>query len=239
MVHRDGLSERRRIPRLTLRSPEEVLEGLTHNASILDWLNFIGSTYTMPRREVLLVFPCSATKPYLRSRSYKILAHTLSEIDGGATGIHLATISEPFGLVPQEFYGDPLWNYDCPGLFEWWCVKNSVDYDSVTVQRCIDIIGKSVGKFLKRNYRNRFATLIACVRYCSSSLAFRGDHTHRRILQVASATSEVPIRFVPDEEQVRSIVSAKGSFAWDMYGPAHPMAQSHLKSMLEVELYEK
>ncbi len=239
MTFSDSASERRRETALVLRSPEDVLDGLNNNSTIRDWLDFIESKYVMPRREVLLLFPCTATKPYLESRSYRILLETLNQINGSKGKIHLATVSEPFGLVPQEFYDDTQWNYDCPGLFQWWCERNSIDYDPDTVRQCLEIIGKAVGRFLERNYLRRFATLIACVRYCSSSLAFKGDHTHRRILEIASDVSGVPIRFVPNRAQIRSLVTSRGAFAWDMYGPAHPVAQCHLRSSLEVALGDR
>src|SRR2546425_30016 len=108
---------------LCFYSPAQVLNGMTKAGEVTRWLSFIQKNYKPPSRDLLLIYPCSTEKPYSRSRSYKQLYKTLNSLGQDRARIHLVTISEPFGLVPEEFYS--AWSnwYDCPGLFEWWCDK--------------------------------------------------------------------------------------------------------------------
>jgi len=238
-IHSQSTKNRGKKGNLVLQSPKDVCSALKENDRIKGWLNFVAREYLMPRKRIALFYPCSATKPYLTSRSYKILSNTLESLGDLRNQVHLVTVSEPFGLVPEEFYGTETWDYDCPGLFEWWCIRNNVEYDYGIVDECITMIAESVARFLKRNERKRFDIALACVRYCSSSLRLKPDHTHRRILEKASKISRVPIEFLPDASHVTDLVDERGAFAWDMYGPAHPMMQDLLRSRLEVALNGK
>jgi archaeosine synthase len=120
---------------LCFYSPAEVLAGVTRHREVTRWLSYIGNHYVPPIKDILLIYPCSAGKPYNRSRSYMRVYETLSRLGLDRRKIHVATISEPFGLVPEELYDTKtLWHnweddwYDCPGLFEWWCRKHGTRY---------------------------------------------------------------------------------------------------------------
>lgn len=231
-----------RIPRsLCFYSPTQVLSGLEHNQEVRSWLTFVSNHYIPPKADVLLIYPCSAEKPYYKSRSYRQLYATLGRLGTKRKQVHVATISEPFGLVPEEFYqqkaGGRDWEhswYDCPGLFEWFCNKYDFEYSHKDLDRAIEILADYVGKFLKKVERKKsYRTILGVVRTYSSSLEQKEDHTHRRILELASEKSGVKVSLFPSRRLVRNLVAKRGSFAWDMYGVSHPIIQERLFRRLE------
>ncbi len=215
---------------LCFYSPREVFNALSENEHVRDWLTFISSRYLFPKKEILLIYPCSTTKPYNKSQSYKQLFKTLERLPPNKRDkIHLVTISEPFGLVPSEFYDRSFMWYDCPGLFEWWCQKNGTEYDVQYLDRSIAILADYVGQSVHRAIKKfHYRKVIGFVRTYSSSIEKRKDHTHRRILEQASQKFGLDIELLPNERVIRRIVNSRGHFAWDMYGPGHPIAQDLL-----------
>jgi archaeosine synthase len=230
---------------LCFYNPEEVYRGLTANSTIKRWLDFISNHYLPPpEKRVLLIYPCSTEKPYNTSRSYKTLFRTLDKLGRQRKKIHVVTISEPFGLVPEEFYGERNashdWKnewYDCPGLFEWWCNKHKQMYSEEFLDKSIQCLSEYVARFLSKVEKNNcYEEKLAFVRSYTSQLQTKKDHTHRRIIERAVAISNVPILILPTRDLVSKIVSRKGCMAWDMYGVSHPLAQEylfkHLKGIL-------
>jgi len=74
--------------------------------------------YTPPNRDVLLLLPCSARKPYFLSRSHKRFRDAVQA--GDWTNIHEVILTSPMGAVPREleqFY--PAQNYDIPVTSKW------------------------------------------------------------------------------------------------------------------------
>ena len=234
-------------PELCFYNPKEVYTALTKNKDIIKWLNFISNHYLPPKKNVLLIYPCSSKKPYYRSRSYKSLQKTLDTLDNKRSQIHLMTVSEPFGLVPEEFYyQENKWHnwknewYDCPGLFEWWCNKNNMPYSKEYVDKSIDCLATYVAGFLKKAKSNKaYSRMIAFVRTYSSRLEARDDHTHRRIIERATQIANVNVDILPKKDLISEIVEKRGRLAWDMYGVAHPIAQEFLLHYLDGVLNEK
>jgi len=222
----------------------DVLAALKQNEQITTWLKFISNHYIPDRRDVLLIYPCSADKPYYRSRSYVQLHKTLSKLGKDRRRVHVMTISEPFGLVPEEFYDKKTrWHdwrndwYDCPGLFEWWCKKHGTRYSEAEADESIEILSRYVARFLKKvESRRRYKRIIAFVRTCSSNLKKTRDQTHRRILEQAASMSGVKVQMMPRPKLVSSIVKESGHYGWDMYGVAHPKAQDYLYKQLRLIL---
>jgi archaeosine synthase len=233
-------------PSLCLYNPSEVKDALLNNQNITKWLKFISNHYIPEKKDILLIYPCSTTKPYNLSKSYQILLKNLNIIDPKREKIHLMTISEPFGLVPEEFYGvNTKWHnwendwYDCPGLFEWWCNKYNFHYDREKADEAIEILSSYVGDFLiKVDKFKLYKKKIALVRTFTSNLERKKDHTHRRILEKVIEKTGTEIEIIPTKEMVNSIVKERGSFAWDMWGVAHPMVQDFLFQKLKKLIYE-
>jgi archaeosine synthase len=218
---------------LCFYNPEQVYKGLQKNPDIKKWHNFITNKYSPPKKEVLLIYPCSTVKPYNESRSYKLLYHSLDKLNGQRDKIQVMTISEPFGLVPEEYYSKFVW-YDCPGLFEWWCNKHGQQYDKEYLDKSITILADKIGKFLKKSIkRKKYKKILAFVRTYSSSLGSKDDHTHRRMLEEAARKYDLDIEIFPTKSQIKKLIKKHGSFAWDMYGVAHPEMQKQLLKKLQ------
>lgn len=222
---------------LCFYDPEDVYIGLTSNSSIIKWLKFISNHYLPPSdKKVLLIYPCSTEKPYHTARSYKSLFKTLNNLRDKRQRVHVVTLSEPFGLVPEEFYGvKNSWHdwknewYDCPGLFEWWCKKYKLHYDKDKVTICIDILSDYIAEFLKRiDTLKIYDEKIALIRTYSSNFLTKNDHTHRRIIELSMQKANSNIILLPDLNTIKNLVNQRGEFAWDMLGVGHPIIQEML-----------
>lgn len=234
-------------PGLCFYNTKEVLEALRSNRKVLTWLRFIGNHYVPSPHDVLLIYPCSADKPYYKSRSYAQLFKTLSYLGEDRERIQVATVSEPFGLVPEDFYGKKTeWHdwrddwYDCPGLFRWWCSKYGTSYSSQEANECIEVLSRHIALFLRKVASKRcYRRIIAFVRTYSSNLAKTQDQTHRRMLEKAREYSGVHFEILPTRNLVSSIVQSNGKYAWDMYGVSHPKAQRYLLQELRSVMLER
>jgi len=224
---------------LILRNPYEVYIAITQNEDIKRWHKFISEYYLPPPgKKIFLFYPCSNTKPYTEARSYKLLFKNLASLGEKRKFVHVLTVSEPFALVPEEFFNKKTewydWKngwYDCPGLFKWWCKKVGETYDEYYAQLCIDILAKVIKNFLNRlslAYTSNDFKCIGFVRTMSSSLRVISDHTHRKILEKAGANSKIKIELLPSRSFIKSLVQKRGHIAWDFYGVAHPLSQRYL-----------
>ncbi|MCX7931323.1 MAG: hypothetical protein N2588_02110 [Rhodovarius sp.] len=120
-------------PELCLYSPQENVEALAH-PRIRDWFDFTWRRWQPPlppaRRRILLLLPCTKTKPYVLSTEHKrinaallaagfappapadprllsnaeapALASLAPLVHPDGTVLHRAVISEPLGFVPYE-----------------------------------------------------------------------------------------------------------------------------------------
>ncbi len=78
----------------------------------------IKSRYEPPEREVLLLLPCSARKPYFRSRTHQRIREATRQADW--TNMQELILTSPLGAVPRElelFY--PAQQYDIPVSNMW------------------------------------------------------------------------------------------------------------------------
>jgi archaeosine synthase alpha-subunit len=72
-----------------------------------------------PSKTVLLLVPCSRTKPYRRSPSHRRFATAL-EGQRGAQQVHVVSVSSPIGIVPRELEDvPPARHYDIPVTGDW------------------------------------------------------------------------------------------------------------------------
>lgn len=75
-------------PDLCLYSPQDNLDALA-NPRVADWLDFVGTAYEPPptdRHRVLLILPCTATKPYVASVEHRAINARLLAEGFTATG---------------------------------------------------------------------------------------------------------------------------------------------------------
>lgn len=214
---------------LCFYNPRDVYQGLKKNNDIRNWHRFMNQKFNPKKKKILLIYPCSTIKPYDKSRSYQQLYKNLDKLNGTRENLQIMTISEPFGLVPEEYYSKFNW-YDCPGLFEWWCKRYGQEFDKEYLDKSIEIIADNIGRSIKRaNKKRRYKKIIAFVRTFSSNLEKKQDHTHRRMLELAAKKYNLNIEILPTKNQIKKLVKNNGSFAWDMYGVAHPFM---LKSLI-------
>lgn len=72
-----------------------------------------------PSKTVLLLVPCSKTKPYRRSRSHRRFWGALEGLPA-LERVHLVSVSSPIGLVPRELEDlPPARHYDIPVTGDW------------------------------------------------------------------------------------------------------------------------
>ncbi len=86
---------------------------------ILRFRKRLGDRYIPPGRKILLLLPCSAKKPYSRSRSHRRFAEAI-EASGMKGAVHEVIVTSPMGVVPRElemYY--PASAYDIPVTGDW------------------------------------------------------------------------------------------------------------------------
>jgi archaeosine synthase alpha-subunit len=72
-----------------------------------------------PSKTVLLVVPCSRTKPYRLSRSHRRIGRALDGLPSLAR-LHVVSVSSPIGVVPRELEDvPPARHYDIPVTGDW------------------------------------------------------------------------------------------------------------------------
>jgi archaeosine synthase len=72
-----------------------------------------------PSKRVLLVVPCSKTKPYRNSRSHRRFRSAIDDLRGVA-GVHIVSVTSPLGAVPRELADvPPARHYDIPVTGDW------------------------------------------------------------------------------------------------------------------------
>ncbi len=72
-----------------------------------------------PSKSVLLLVPCSRTKPYRRSPSHRRFARALEGLPH-LERLHVVSLSSPIGVVPRELEDiPPARNYDIPVTGDW------------------------------------------------------------------------------------------------------------------------
>lgn len=84
---------------------------------IEDWERFMTEDYQAPVkvRQVMILLPCSARKPYRLSKSHSQFFRAIA-----STGCHEVMMTSPLGLVPRDL--EDVWpaaNYDVPVTGDW------------------------------------------------------------------------------------------------------------------------
>ncbi|MBL6883483.1 DUF5591 domain-containing protein [Euryarchaeota archaeon] len=103
---------------------------------IQDWRQRVSLDHTPPEHQskVLVLLPCSATKPYRLSASHKRFSRSIT-----SNAVHEVIVTAPLGLVPREL--EDIWpagNYDIPVTGDW-------DSDELIVIR------KMISEYTSRN----------------------------------------------------------------------------------------
>ena len=89
------------------------------NPSVVDFQHRLSDYVPPAKNMVLLVLPCSARKPYFKSRSHKRFYNTIKEVDN-YLALHIVSVTSPLGLVPRELeFCYPAAHYDIAVTGDW------------------------------------------------------------------------------------------------------------------------
>lgn len=89
---------------------------------VVRWHRRITERYTPPSGiKLTVILPCSARKPYSRSRSHRLFGEYIRQGAGKRIGlVHEVMLTSPLGLVPRELEGVyPAAHYDMPVTGQW------------------------------------------------------------------------------------------------------------------------
>lgn len=169
-------------PALTAYTPGETLN-LMKAPEIAAW-HEKAKTFKIPAKYKTVIFvPCAKTKPWVmpyakKSKLYKAY-NEIRELSraGKIAPVYFVTVSEPLGLVPEDFWND-FPQYDNPGLFkddsqrsglltkDWsktpFKRKKIIPYDERAYGQAIDGLSGVIADFLKNNQRTgrRFLSFV-------------------------------------------------------------------------------
>lgn len=112
-----GMHERA-FPRRTRYIKANSLESL-RRPDLVRYREYISSEYLKPKnRDIALLLPCSARKPYSASKSHRKIIDALS---GLRNQVHEIIVTSPVGVVPRDLENTyPANSYDIPVIGEWY-----------------------------------------------------------------------------------------------------------------------
>lgn len=125
LLERSRKSNPKLDPELTAYTPGETI-GLLKHPKIKEWMNKMRGFKIPDEYKLIVLVPCAKTKPWgltrpKKSDLYNAYNQILEMAKAGELPIngklYFVTISEPLGIVPQDFWDD-FPQYDNPGLFK-------------------------------------------------------------------------------------------------------------------------
>ena len=130
------------------------------------------------RGGILILLPCSARKPYSRSRSHRIILNRLGKL---RQFLHEAIITSPIGIVPRGLeIMYPASNYDIPVTGKWTCDESEW----------------VIGRLTKYLEANAFDTVVAHV-----------SDPYRKVCDEAAAALGVDLIYTVEDENILSSAS--------------------------------
>ena len=188
---------------LCLYTPVQTLNAIRNNNKILNWHNYLTNDYIPQYTKLLLLFPCTANKPWsegkTKSKNYQILYQILNKFNF-RDQVSLHTISEPLGLIGEADY-EKMPIYDNPGLFKWFVRKNSLNWSTKAFEECINILGILIGKILNKIHQ-KFGNILAFIKPFS---------THEKMIKIAKEYSNLEIQIGPTIDEIGEL---KNKYVW-------------------------
>lgn len=212
-------------PELTAYTPGETLKLLNHE-KIKKWFEKmrsfkIPSEYSKANNGVVILVSCAATKPWGFSCKGGDFFPYYNEIRMDAKSgktrrpVYFVTISEPLGVVPQDYWGDNMDmifpQYDNPGLFKdtplqsgmttkAWAKsplgsKREMPFDDDAFRVSIQVLGQEIADFIKRHEGYDFVSFVEHANIKQKS-------THSSMLDVAQGILGYEIPRNPKKPQV-------------------------------------
>ncbi|KAA8923163.1 DUF5591 domain-containing protein [Thermoplasma sp.] len=89
-----------------------------YRPDLIRYRNYISESYTKPDLDIALILPCSARKPYSRSKSHQKVIGSLGDL---RKFIHEVIVTSPIGIVPRDLEETyPARFYDIPVIGLWY-----------------------------------------------------------------------------------------------------------------------
>ena len=188
---------------LCLYTPSQTLFALKRNEKIQKWHKYILKTYKPKNCDILLLFSCAASKPWMegitKSKNYQILYELLKTLKI-RNKISLHTISEPLAIIGEKDYENmPI--YDNPGLFRWFVNNNDLNWDQNAYDECINILGSILGKFIEK-FDYKFKNIIGFV---------KPNSNHFKILSIARTLTNSNIIIGPTKKEIGKL---RNNYSW-------------------------
>lgn len=211
-------------PELTAYTPGETLNLLNHK-KIQEWFKEMRSfkiprEYSKANNGVVILVSCAATKPWgfscKRGDFYPYYNEIRRDAKSGKTRpVYFVTISEPLGVVPEDYWGDNMDmifpQYDNPGLFKdtplqsgmttkAWAKsplgsKREMPFDDDAFEASIQVLGREIADFIKRHKEYDFVSFVEHANTKQKS-------THSSMLDVAQGILGYEIPRNPKKPQV-------------------------------------
>ncbi len=190
-------------PELCFFNPSQTLNAIKNHPKIISWHNYLLNDYFPEEKEILLLFPCAANKPWnegiTKSKNYQILYKLLNSYNLRKR-VSLHTVSEPLALIGESDYAKmPM--YDNPGLFHWFTKKFNLKWDHQSYIESINYLGLVIGNFLNK-FQNYFEKIFAFV---------KPNSNHDKMLRIAMTTFKLEIVIKPIDGE---IVKMRNKYIW-------------------------
>ena len=165
-------------PTMTAYTPGETLHLIRH-PKVQEWSASMRDFKIPDKYEIVIFVPCAATKPWgfsCKGDFYPWYNKIRLQVqESKIRPIYFVTISEPLGVVPEDFW-ETFPQYDNPGLFKdtalqsgmmtsTWSKsplgsKREMPFDDQACEKAIKILGKQISCFIKNNFNHRFISFV-------------------------------------------------------------------------------
>jgi len=105
-----------------------------NSPAVKRYRDLLAARYTPPQeKQIVLLLPCSAKKPYSDSKSHRRFLETIENALGRASGrVAQVILTSPLGLVPRELERIfPAANYDIPVTGDWDAEETSLGAEAL------------------------------------------------------------------------------------------------------------
>lgn len=206
-------------PSMTAYTPGETLDLLKH-PKVESWFKKMESFKIPDKYGLVILVACAASKPWgfscVKGDFYPFYNQIRKEVRSGKIKpIYFVTLSEPLGVVPEDFWGDDPANifpqYDNPGLFKDtplqsgmmtkdWAKsplgsKREMPFDDQAYEEAIRKLGTVIGRFISNNSNHQFVSFVEHANPKKMS-------SHSKMLDVAEQVSGIEIPRNPKKPEV-------------------------------------
>jgi archaeosine synthase len=106
-----------------------------------------------PSKQILLILPCSAKKPYRTSPSQRRYLRVVDTVPGAKEAVEVVTLSGVFGIVPRQFE-------DLPAVLRYNLSLNRSKHTRRKHREIIEVLSTRVGAFLQK-YKGHYLSILS------------------------------------------------------------------------------